>query len=237
MDHKNDLGTPKWKQASLYPDVEVTTDNQWQWEFLRRRPDYRKAWLSNFDACQKNYDEIIAILDDRERYRSVGSTDRALCETFGVERIMAPWCSDPGPHFWRHSFGWSLGTPSPKTDMHDMVAQHEKFENDGILLIAFDTNKPFEGQLEKAKQYFQAVQLEKSGSIKKPPRHHKSKWIDYLRAIDARDQGATYADLYTDIVLSELHQAEYDAQLDRNLPALGMQIWQQAQNIMFKGVA
>ena len=235
---KSSIGTPNWQRVDLYHDAEATTDNQWRWEFLRRRPDYREAWVSNFDACQNHYDEITAILDDRERYRPVGASDRASCETFGVNLIMAPWiANDPGVGFWRHSFGWAMGSPSLNMDVKDLVEQHKKLEGNGIMLIAFNLNEPFESQIERVKRHFQFVQAEKTGSKKKPPRNHKRKWIDYLRAIDARDQGATYADLYTDIVLSELSPTKYDAQLDRNLSALGLQIWQQAQNVMFKGAS
>lgn len=44
----------------------------------------------------------------------------------------------------------------------------------------------------------------------------------------------TYADLYTELELSSLSPADYDAELDRNLSASGLQLWQQARDLMFK---
>src|SRR6516165_10294572 len=37
-------GIPDWTNPKFYPNE--ATDRVWRWEFLRRRPDYREAWVS-----------------------------------------------------------------------------------------------------------------------------------------------------------------------------------------------
>ena len=35
---------PDWRDASRYPPVEGTSGTRWAWEFLRRNPEYQKAY-------------------------------------------------------------------------------------------------------------------------------------------------------------------------------------------------
>jgi hypothetical protein len=236
---KHALGVPNWRDANAYPEAKELTAAQWQWQFLRRRPDYRKAWVDHFDETQQWFDELDAqgLLDDRGRYQEVGSTIRTVCEPFGVSRISAPWLNQPGIHFWQRTFGWATGHLSEHVQIESLVEQNEKREAEGVMLLAFDTNRPFNEQIEAARRHFEARQAERNGNVLKPQRQHKRKWLSYLRAIDARDQGATYADLYIELELAELPAAAYDAELDRNLSALGHQLWQQASDLMFKATS
>lgn len=214
------------------------TDLQWRWEFLRRRPDYREVWISNYDQCQAKYDRMVEEQPhlDRELYRAVGPTYRSVCEPFGVNRIMAPWCeySRLGTGFWKPSFGWSLGTISGNVPLEGLVEQSEEWHDRGVTLFAFDLNRPFDEQLPHVRSHFEAIQKERLSDTPKTGRRHLEKWPKYLRAIDARDQEATYADLYLEIELAGLSRHDYDAALDRNLAASGLQIFKQAQDLMFK---
>lgn len=236
FDHKQALGVPRWKEREHYPDAENQTDLQWRWEFLRRRPDYREAWTKNYDQCQARYDRLYGegLIDDRERYRSTGTTMRAICEPFFVDRIDAPWLEKPHPHLWRLPYGWALGEITENISVDSLVEQSQLREKNGQMLIAFDLNRPFDEQLLKVRAFFEAVQSETHGSALVKNRHHKRKWANYLRAIDARDQGATYENLFIELELSHLPTSEYDAALDKNLAASGLQLWRQAHDLMFK---
>lgn len=236
FDFKNALGVPNWHDASAYPAADTTTPAQWRWQFLRRRPDYREAWLEHYDECQLRFDAMDAqgLLDDRHRYRAVGSTFRAVCEPFNVERIAAPWADDPGLNFWRKSYGWAKGTPSQNVSIESLVDQSEQHEAAGIVLLAFDTTRAFDEQIEAIRHHFEARQKDRHGAVLRPQRQHKRKWSTYLRAIDARDQEATYADLYLELELAALPPADYDAALDGNLAASGLQLHRQAVDLMFK---
>lgn len=239
FDFKNALGVPNWTEANAYPIESTLTELQWRWQFLRRRPDYRKAWVDHYDEVQKIFDDLDAqnCLGQgatREFYRSVGTASKDVCKPFGVSCIAAPWSQDPAPNLWRKTFGWSVCTVSPKVQIQSIVDQHDEWEADGIILLAFDLNRPFDEQIKTVRAHFQVAQAERQGAYAKATRQHRLKWPIYLRAIDARDQGATYADIYIELVLSKMGAAEYDASLDGNLAASGLQIFSQAQNLMFK---
>jgi len=46
LDYPEELSwLPDWRDASRYPPVEGTSGTRWAWEFLRRNPDYQKAYL------------------------------------------------------------------------------------------------------------------------------------------------------------------------------------------------
>ncbi|KRC11516.1 hypothetical protein ASE11_19100 [Hydrogenophaga sp. Root209] len=236
-DPKNSLGVPRWMDAKAYPSDRPLSASQWRWEFLRRRPDYRKAWVDHFDKCQARYDEMDKdglLKDRREEYRGVGSTWRDVCEPFGVERIAAPWLAEPGVHFWRTTYGWAMGAPSLDVPIESIVDRHNELEYKGIMLFAFDINRPFKEQAERVQHFFEARQREERGGVLKPQRQHVSLWPNYLRALDARDQGATFEQLWSAIVGSVLLVEEHDRRVDGNTPAAGHQLWEQAQNLMFK---
>lgn len=236
FDFKNELGVPRWTEPEMYLEAEEKSDPQWRWEFLRRRPDYREAWKINYDDCQHRFDKMHeqGLLDSRERYRGIGSSIRAICEPFFVRVVIAPWETITPVGFWDLPFGWMYGGVSINTPIGSLVDEAEHRDRQGQLLIAFDLNRSFEVQIAKARASFEAVQMERHGQILTKNRHHKRKWATYLRAIDARDQGATYENLYTELELSHLSVAEYDAALDKNLAASGLQLWRQAHDLMFK---
>lgn len=236
FDYKNSRGVPLWKNSGKYSDSESRTDSQWRWEFLRRRPDYREAWVNNFEKEQAYFDELDAqgLLDNRERYRSIGSSFTVICEPFHVSRIDAPWLEKPQNNFWNPTYGWSLGTLSENVPIDSLVATSKLREERGQVLFAFDINRPFEEQIQKVRAHFESHQRELHGQPLTKSRHHKRRWATYLQTIDARDQGATFEDLYIEIELSNLSTNEYDAALEKNLAASGLQLWRQAQDLMFK---
>jgi len=45
LDYPDELSwLPDWRDASQYPPVEGTSGTRWAWEFLRRNPEYQKAY-------------------------------------------------------------------------------------------------------------------------------------------------------------------------------------------------
>lgn len=233
-DYKHDLGVPRWRDGDAYPSP--TTDLQWRWEFLRRRPDYRQAWVDHFDEAQARFDRLLAKEPEvkRNHYRSVGTSLPEVCKPFGVRNIAAPWLAEQHSTNWSPSFGWSLETPSEHVSIQSLIDQGTEFEGEGIMLLALDLNRPFDQQIDLVREHFESRQAEGHGGVIKPARQHRRNWVLYLRAIDARDQHATYEDLFTELRLKPMTADEYDKQLDRNLPALGLQFWEQARDLMFK---
>ncbi len=91
----------------------------------------------------------------------------------------------------------------------------ERWEREGVVLVSFDLGKPLQAQLETAERVLRT-------EIDSEPdrRTHRAKWPVYLRAIDARDAGATYQ------MIGELVQG--------GGKEAGHQLWRQAQEVMFK---
>lgn len=50
---KTEWGCPDWRNDSAYPKAyEDQPEHWWQWQFLRRSPEYRKAWQDFEDTGQ-----------------------------------------------------------------------------------------------------------------------------------------------------------------------------------------
>jgi hypothetical protein len=156
-DHKHDLGVPRWQDAGSYPTP--TTDHQWRWEFLRRRPDYRRAWVDHFDEVQANFDRLfdegaVAGPDvPRDFYRSVGTSLREVCKPFGVRNIAAPWLAEQLPLNWSPPFGWSPGIPSERVEIRSLIKRDEEREAEGIMHLAFDLTRPFDEQIGRVRKH------------------------------------------------------------------------------------
>lgn len=230
---KSALGIPSWLDAGAYPG-EGTSDAEWRWEFLRRRPDYRKAWADQYDESQARFDEMDSdglFRDEengRETFYALGTSLRSACEPFGLRIMLAPSSAfrPMSPPLFLSSAGFGL---SHHGNGHPLALKDNQFA------IVFDISKSLSSQLERAKRFLTAVQGESFGEIK-APRHHRGLWAGYLRAIDAREAGATFEFIYEEIHLRNLPQTAYDAKADKeqNWSALGLQVWKQAQDLMFK---
>jgi hypothetical protein len=69
---------------------------------------------------------------------------------------------------------------------------------DGECALIFDLDKPLSVQLEAAKEYLRECQTERHGKFLQH-RRHREKRIGYLQTLDAREVGATWAEI------AELH--------------------------------
>lgn len=259
-DYKNDIGIPDWRDAGAYPDEvallaewkeqglhpnDSTLLTMWRWEFLRRREDYRQAWRDQYDESQAYWDECakqgLEYCPGHSREAAYGMGARHLsdmADTYGLELVFAPWWRFriTIPPLFRQSFGFGYGTGC--SDEKDPYGRHKvdaRLESDSQMLIAFDLSNPLGEQLKRAQEHLEAIQSERFGAPLKAPRHHRTKWQKYLRALDAREAEETFESIHQCIALSGLDTAEYDAQADRsNWAASGQQLWKQARDLMFR---
>ena len=91
-------------------------------------------------------------------------------------------------------------------------------------MIKFDITAPIGDQLERARQLLEAEQDIRVGHLVKPGKKHPAKWLTYLRALDAKESGASYAEIAQSGVLNGRRE---DAQAARA-------VLQQAQALQFK---
>ncbi|WP_170791664.1 hypothetical protein [Ruegeria lacuscaerulensis] len=75
--------------------------------------------------------------------------------------------------------------------------EHEGESVKGIpkqITLTFDLTQPIPGQIDLAKRYLQEEQLAQIGQ-KVQWRSHKTKWLTYLRVLDAREDGASWSEI------------------------------------------
>lgn len=99
-----------------------------------------------------------------------------------------------------YTFGEALQTAKVQLEpLQEFILQHWK-DRQGIKLaphecaVTFDLTKPMEAQLETARDWLRAKQTALLG---KPlqRRRHRGKWLAYLRTLDARAAGLSWAEI------------------------------------------
>lgn len=192
----SDWGVPDWRDAKAYPDPGEMTVREWWWEFTRRRPDYRALW--DGAARVAGYEHRFAPDVDEFRLRF----------EFTVIHDPARRLTDWQLIQFRVSRNFARSPLEPVLDQTDMVLESpyanqalEKVahmqrlaEVEGHILFNFDLSRPLPPQLDLASRYLTDVQRERFGKV--PTRRpRRNNWREFLRAIDARDAGATYREM------------------------------------------
>lgn len=194
----NKWGIPNWRDASAYEDANRWSYYRWRWEFLRRRDDLRKCF------------ELLASLEAPDPGPSYKSRPPRGQPGFYVRGS-------------RETIGWKLGyrkLPDPTISNHpetllfaiddhfppffdEMVQTEEGFaaydvplHADNSAIFVFDLDKPLEAQIKTATRAMRRSQKHLHGKLLQKRRHPK-KWLGYLRTLDAREDGATWAEIAT----------------------------------------
>ena len=171
-----DWGVPDWRDACAYCDQRTT--REWGWEFLRRRKDYREAWLARAHCAR--------VLEVPEVSTATADDVDVLRITYGLSRLI-----DPSAHLddWilmqllNQPYGYGQGYRTER--ITDVMEAHRK------EAVIFDLIRPLEPQLKAAKRYLVAIGADNKGA----PKPRRSNWSSSLRAIDAADAGATLAEI------------------------------------------
>lgn len=236
----NEWGIPNWRDADFYHGLTNWSTDRWQWEFLRRREDYRQ--------------------DFEEAAREAGSM-KPHFEHVGAERYNLEEFFDPKVSDWEASCGpmWHpLPLRSIDEDGFSMLRPN-------WVEIAFDISKPLEPQLKAAKEELETAQsldrlsvteatqlaygVEYSGKPEIPselimaklekrlraPKHHMDKWPVYLRVLDARASKATWAEI-TKVFFENglLDRRKSDAGgYEPPPPQAAQNLWKQAMALRF----
>lgn len=167
---------PDWRTGA-YPDLDAPP-HRWAWEFLRRRDDYRAAWIRCSHRAETLSNDLqIAMADDHKLSR----------RRYGMSRLIHP---SSAPSDWQlaqmirtKTGGHGVGYRS-KDDVEEDEAEHLK-------AIAFDISKPIAPQIEDARRYLERIQREMTIAPSSPKNRIRN-WPTFLRVLDARDAGATF---------------------------------------------
>jgi hypothetical protein len=212
---KHDWGIPDWLAPGAYGDTGRWSWDRWHWEFTRRRDDVRRDFLAHkgevphFQRLQPDQPGFSTpVLDCHEKY--------------GMSSL-------PNPAIGDQPF-YVLFAVFLKRYPRPVVVGLPEFGTDDLketdALMKFDLTAPLGDQLEAAQRYLEMKQKRVVGQIVNPSKKHPGKWLAYLRVLDARESGASYAEIAGSGALKGLRD-HADAQAARD-------VWQQARALCFK---
>ena len=197
----NEWGIPDWRDPAAYGDVKRWGFMRWRWEFYRRRDDLRAAFDSR---AQETYEYHLKLHEN---------------PLYGAGRTLRP--DEPGftaQGYVDDPFGYA-GIPNPRISEQPSDAifsvmdypgdnrmimgkgarypgkpEHEVDIGDGEMAVIFDLDKPLGPQLKRLKNALTNRQIFRHGAALQK-RGHTSKWLGYLRTLDARADGASWAEI------------------------------------------
>ena len=170
-------GLPDWVGGE-YPTPNCSI-LRWGWEFLRRRDDYRALWIANEHRAEPIPDgPLTTAVDDYQAARG----------TYGMSRVVDPraqlsdWDLSQFLNF--KPYGYGVGYHDENTFRADHRA--------GKRAIMFDLRLPLAPQLEAARDFLQRLQNERV-DVQASHKNRVENWPRFLRVMDARECGATFA--------------------------------------------
>ena len=215
----------RWRADWQVDDDRVLTNAavlaMWRWEFLRRKDDYRTAFVEQHIRSQEYWDTLGIDADQRRAHEQFGARHLSnIANQYGLEFVPAPeWeFRITATPLFRRTFGFA-------------VTMHTSPLPDYQHLIAFDARLPLSPQLDKAREYMEALQTEAHGKAVTSSRHHRAQWPRYLRSLDARAAGETYEAIWEVLKPPVEDLAAYDRQAGQNFRACGHNLLDQARSV------
>lgn len=209
-----DWGLPDYLDQASYGESVDWTRSRWRWEFLRRRDDVRAAFT---EAANATYDYNQRFVG-KSFFPTAGRTPdevgftamHPLALEIGLPRI-------PNPRIGEQPFD-VLSFRDWDDAIVSIPAEHEP---EGYLRADIDLSKPIEPQLETLRDWAKDLQASKLGKVLQK-RRHPAKWLTYLRILDGREAGASWAELSCLLPLKN------------RTPQAARDTWNQADALRFK---
>jgi hypothetical protein len=210
----NEWGTPDWEYAGSYAHAAFWDENDWRWQFLRRRADYR----ADFEAALKAHDSQLDVPDDlfaetefslradgmrAKPFRHKGALRYGLSDFY--DPIVCNWGAF-GPEWGTGLiYGGEHGREWRVTETGHFVTVDAEY----MVALAFDLRRPLKAQLAEAEVELQSQQINnlelaalEAGTWTQKPikplkatKRHKANWVIYLRVLDAHEAGATLSEI------------------------------------------
>ena len=208
---RNVLGVPDWRDENSYPIVnELTngenelTNDEWRWEFLRRRNDYRE----DFARPDESYIE-----ESKGRYfERVYFVNYPANPTRSVKAMKTkkPDTIDPFSNLFQGNFDITfLDTDLKALCGHPFDGELPRGEAQPYHInLRVDLTHPLPPQFLRLYRFAKSIKPSWQPSLR---RSRRSKWPLYLRVLDARDARAKLREI-GEVVLGS---ADYDAAAKR----------------------
>jgi hypothetical protein len=174
---------PNWTKQDEYPSKTAATRIEWAWQFLRRNPEYQRAWEQHI---RPDYDpsELSEPVDHGRRRRRVGRLrveENTIFEKhFRIGTYPPPAPSEPTAKLGFIAISYAVKSKRWK----EKIAP----EDDQVLVV-FDLNQSIEGQLADASHVLKSFQGRRQF------RARVGSYRRYLRLLDAKAVGASNADI------------------------------------------
>ncbi|MCB1347230.1 MAG: hypothetical protein KDK11_00755 [Maritimibacter sp.] len=234
----NHWGIPDWRDPQAYTGNESWKLGRWRWEFLRRWSDYREE----FEVALSEQSDALAVPAGAtlDKGHLTGGELRAWpfldwrARRYGLSEFLDPVISDW--FYWIPDFpdGVRIDGRSGKDIEVGRDNRPVVFDADYVLAISFDVRRPLAQQIKKASEYLKGYQkglfaeealrdgVEPGADLwsevrrrTAPRKLHRTKWLGYLRAIDARADGASLNDIAEHVLPH--HHGRRDAKAAHNL--------------------
>lgn len=199
----NKWGLPDWRDPVAYGDTKRWMLARWHWEFIRRRDEYRAETLIYLDlqaevkTARKRMKEN-PTPDAKCAWQSLSAQAEKRWDQhwhkWGYSPPLDPRVSE-WPHDdllrWPHGGVSSmLGSPyGPAPDMRNRLTPAPD-----QLAVTVNLDRPLAEQLKQVERAVKREQMARHGRLIQN-RRHPAKWLGYLRALDAREAGATWAEI------------------------------------------
>jgi hypothetical protein len=205
-------GVPDWRDASAYPASAELSLDEWHWEFLRRNHDYRRDYFRPRDSFGEDgryryfklkY-KIVESADPRRSVRDMLNPGPSYDPREGKPRV--PFTFPPD---FEVRFIDDIRTCySTESEIQDrLLCDAENYH----LFLRINLRRPLEPQFSVLKQLAKTLQrwdwYQGRLNIRRP---HRRNWPLYLRALDARDAGASYMTIAREL-LTHRNQSEQAA--------------------------
>lgn len=206
----NEWGLPDWRDAFAYGEPEQWDLDRWRWEFSRRREDLRgffDRWAHEERSVNATANEGRCPSDPGYLAFAGEEAEITGLELFGYAGVPNPRIGNqpkvvimPIEDLVRNTRYYDPRTRTPlniremsifgevRGNKYQLTLENHEFA------IKFDLNRPLSGQIEEAKKVLKAKQIKLHGNALQR-RRHTSKWLSYLRTLDAREAGASLADI------------------------------------------
>lgn len=205
MKQFEDYGCPDWRDADGYGDFELWDDVNWRWQFKRRWRDYRIVFGN---LCYQNHlecypDRPIPVFpmwmpEYRDAYFFASPAQAAR---FDFPRLFNPLNANLPDHQWdalrdaTTRFERRTVTAADFINNKDTKHKPRDVFGSGSIAITFNLYSPIRAQLDGLEDYLKEQQH--YTAHKDIQRHHRDKWLLYLRVLDAREANATWAECTT----------------------------------------
>ena len=173
MEEISDWGVPDWREADQYPATDSLTHRQWRWQFLRRRPEFREEWQAGVRDGKLWFDTVMT-----------GDPERCKRE-YGTVTVFDPRRDYNDGALYQRFTRVNTAVEGVSYELS------ERWTESGLALFRFDLTQALRPQITKAEVGLKALQKERFGT-KNTPKPKRGNWPLYLRALDAKDAGASY---------------------------------------------